>query len=65
VCSPEDIGWLVDSLGDVTRVLRRAEPQKKADLYEGLGLTYDQDERKVRVEAETARGDKVGVGGGI
>jgi site-specific DNA recombinase len=67
VWSPEDIRRLVDSLGDVTRVLRRAEPQKKADLYQslGLGVKYMPDERKVRVEADLNRGDKVRVGGGI
>jgi site-specific DNA recombinase len=67
VWSAEDIRKLVQNLGDVTRVLRSAEPQKKASLYEslGLGLTYEPDERKVRVEADLTRGDKVRVGGGI
>jgi site-specific DNA recombinase len=67
VWSPEDIRRLVDSLGDVTRVLRRADPEKKADLYAslGLGLTYLPDQRKVRVEVDLTRGDKVRVGGGI
>jgi site-specific DNA recombinase len=63
----EDIRRLVLSLGDVRRVLHRAEPQKKTNLYGslGLGLTYEQDERKVLVEADLTRGDKVRVGGGI
>jgi site-specific DNA recombinase len=67
VWSLEDIRRLVESLGDVTRVLQRAEPQKRADLYDSLGLslTYEPDELKVRVEADLTRGDKVRVGGGI
>ena len=49
VWSPEDIRRLVDSLGDVVRVLLRAGPQKRAELYGslGLGLTYEPDQRKV------------------
>ncbi|MGH2555707.1 MAG: hypothetical protein ACRDHO_08345 [Actinomycetota bacterium] len=65
VWRPEDIRRLIDSLGDVTRILSRAEPLRKADLYEslGVGLTYEPDERKVLVEANLTRGDKVRVGG--
>ena len=67
IWSAEDVRRLVDSLGDVTRVLRRAERRKKAGVYEslGLGVAYELDERKVRVEADLTRGDKVRVGGEI
>jgi hypothetical protein len=36
----------------------------EADLYESLGLalTYEPDDRKVRVEADLSRGNKVRVG---
>jgi hypothetical protein len=48
----------------VTRVLRQAQLQRKADLYEtlGLALTYEPDDRRVRVEADLSRGNKVRVG---
>jgi hypothetical protein len=48
-------------LGDVTRVVRHARPQRKADLYESLGLAlmYEPDDRRMRVEADLSRGNKV------
>lgn len=64
---PEDIHRMVESLGDVTHVLRRADPQKKTDLYEslGLGLTYQPGERKILVAADLNGVGMVRVGGGI
>jgi site-specific DNA recombinase len=67
VWSPEDIRGLVETLGDLVRVVRAAQPQKKADLYESLGLTltYEPSERKVHVEADLSGVRMVRVGGGI
>jgi site-specific DNA recombinase len=67
VWSPEDIRGLVESLGDLVPVLRAAGRQKKAELYEsmGLNLTYEPDAQKVRVEADLSGVRMVRVGGGI
>lgn len=56
---------LVERFGDVTEVLNVSEPQKKADLYESLGLilTYLPRDRKVLVEADLSGVRMVRVGG--
>jgi len=63
----DDIRALVESVGDLVRVLEAADPQKKADLYESLGLslTYEPSKRRVLVEADLSGVRPVRVGGGI
>jgi hypothetical protein len=58
---------MVESLGDLIGVLDAAEQQKKAALYEsiGLALTYEPDNRRVLVEADLGGVRPVRVGGGI
>jgi hypothetical protein len=65
VWSPEEIRALVKSLSDLVEVLGAAEPHKKADLYESLGLslTYEPAERKVLVEADLSGVRMLRVGG--
>lgn len=65
--SEEEIRALVDELGDLVSVLEAAEPQKKADLYESLGLrlTYEPTKQRVLVEADLGGVRMVRVGGGI
>jgi site-specific DNA recombinase len=67
VWSAKEISALVETLDDVSSVLRTAEPTKKAALYETLGstLTYEPSERKVRIETDLSRVRMVRVGGGI
>ncbi len=62
-----DIRALVESLGDLVRVLGAAEPAQKAALYESLGLslTYEPSKRRVLVEADLSGVRTVRVGGGI
>ncbi|WP_280460510.1 hypothetical protein [Nocardia carnea] len=65
----EEIGQLTEILGGMSAVLRRAEPDKKIELYRkfGLKLTYDHVTRTV--VAEAAPPPPVGVlivsGGGV
>ncbi len=63
----DDIRAMVESVADIVGVLEAAEPQKKADLYDGpgLSLTYEQSKRRVLVEADLGGVRPVGVGGGI
>jgi site-specific DNA recombinase len=67
VLSEEEIVALVQSVGDLIGVLEAAKPQKKAELYESLGLnlTYQPRDRKVLVEADLGGVRTVRVGGGI
>ena len=62
-----DIRAMVESVSDLIGVLGAAEPARKAALYESLGLklTYDQNERRVLVEADLSGMRTVRVGGGI
>lgn len=62
-----DIRSMVESLGDLVRVLEAAEPARRAGLYESLGLslTYEPSERRVLVEADLSGVRTVRVGGGI
>ncbi len=52
-----DLRTLIVGLGDMVAVLASADPQKRADLYEALGLrlTWHPDDKKVLVEAQPAR----------
>lgn len=61
----QDVRALVGELGDLVRVIEQADPRKKAELYESLGLTltYEPEERKVLVEADLGRGVQDRVGG--
>lgn len=61
----DDIRSMIKSLGDLVGVLEAAEPQKKAALYENLGLAlkYEPSERRVLVEADLGGVRPVGVGG--
>jgi site-specific DNA recombinase len=63
----DDIRAMVESLGDLVGVLDAADPQKKAALYESLGLalTYEPSKRRVLVEADLGGVRPVRVGGGI
>jgi len=63
----DDIRSMVESLGDLVGVLEAAEPQKKAALYESLGLAlvYEPSMRRVLVEADLGGVRPVRVGGGI
>ena len=51
--SPDEIRRLIESLGDVPKVLSGADPTDKARLYAALGLTitYDATKRRITVEA--------------
>jgi thiol-disulfide isomerase/thioredoxin len=57
---------LVEELGDLVRVLEQADPAKKAELYESLGLNlvYHAEDRRVTVEADLDM-CRVRVGGGV
>ena len=57
---------LIEGLGDMVAVLSSADPQKRAELFEALGLrlTWHPDDKKVLVEAQPARVLISGVGGG-
>jgi hypothetical protein len=61
----DDIQAIVESLGDVVGVLEAADPQKKAELYDSLGLslTYEPSKRRVLVEADLGGVRPVRVGG--
>jgi site-specific DNA recombinase len=63
----DDIRAIVESLSDLVGVLEAAEPQKKAELYDSLGLslTYEPSKRRVLVEADLGGVRQVRVGGGI
>jgi len=63
----DDIRAMVESLGNLADVLEAAEPHKKADLYDNLGLslTYEPSTRRVLVEADLVGVRPVRVGGGI
>ena len=65
--SEGEIRALVESLGDLVRVLENADPQRRADLYESIGLrlVYEPTQRKVLVEADLGGVRTVRVGGGI
>jgi DNA invertase Pin-like site-specific DNA recombinase len=65
--SEDDIRAMVESVGDLIDVLQAADPKKKTDLYESLGLslTYEPSKRRVLVEADLGRVRPVRVGGGI
>lgn len=64
--SAEEIHSMVDSLGDVGRILKRADPQALQELYAALGLemTYDPDSRLVDVAVIPGRRVSARVGGG-
>ncbi|GIE89748.1 recombinase family protein [Actinoplanes regularis] len=61
--SHAEVGALVDSLGDIVTVLRRAHPEDKAEVYRRLNLrlTYHPETETVRadVDLSTHRGDLV------
>jgi hypothetical protein len=61
----DDIRSMVESLADLVGVLEAAEPQKKAALYENLGLAlkYEPSKRRVLVEADLGGVRPVRVGG--
>lgn len=63
----DDIRAMVESLVDLVDALEAAEPQKKAELYESLGLNllYEPSERRVLVEADLGGVRPARVGGGI
>ena len=63
----DDIRAMVESLGDLVGVLRTADPQRKTDLYDSLGLslTYEPKKRRVLVGADLGGVRPVRVGGGI
>ena len=48
----DDIRTLVESLVDLVGLLEAAEPQKKAALYESLGLSLTYEPRRLRVLVE-------------
>jgi hypothetical protein len=56
---------MVESVADIVGVLEAAEPQKKVDLYDGLGLslTNEPSKRRVLVEADLGGVRTVRVGG--
>ncbi|MFI2030566.1 recombinase family protein [Streptomyces buecherae] len=68
----EDIAELVRAAGELTEVIRQADPADKAEIYKQLGLrlTYDSGKHKVLVEIDLnqhslgSRGLPVGVRGG-
>jgi hypothetical protein len=66
--SRQELAVVVDSLGDMTRALERAEPRQLAELYASLRLsmTYHHAERTVDVEVDPLadRVDKLRVRGG-
>lgn len=51
--SKDEIRSLIDSLGNISLVLRTADPADKAEIYRQLGtrLTYEAENRLVRAEA--------------
>jgi hypothetical protein len=61
----DDIRAVVENLGNLADVLEAAEPHKKADLYDNLGLslTYEPSKRRVLVEADLGGVRPVRVGG--
>ena len=63
----DDIRAMVENVGDLVGVLEAAEPQKKAELYESLGLNliYQPAQRRALVEADLGGVRTVRVGGGI
>ncbi|MGH2573118.1 MAG: alpha/beta fold hydrolase [Actinomycetota bacterium] len=65
VCA-DDLRALIEGLGDLIRVLEQADPAKKAELYESLGLNlvYHPIDRRVAVEADLSM-CRVRVGGPI
>jgi site-specific DNA recombinase len=65
-CSADELRALIEELGDMIRVLEQADPTKKAELYESLGLNlvYHPQDRRVTVEADLSM-CRVRVGGGI
>lgn len=64
--SVEEIHTMIDSLGDVGRTLKRADPNALRELYAALGLEmiYDPDSRIVDVSVKPGRRDSACVGGG-
>jgi len=72
--APGGSGWLdaaevyamIDSLGDVTRVLRRAELDELAQLYAAirLDMTYHHEDRAIAVRVAPPVGDSACVRGG-
>ncbi len=54
--SKEQIRDVVDALGGLLKVLQRAEPEDKAEVYRQLGLTltYDHETQKVLAETQPA-----------
>jgi hypothetical protein len=66
--SRQELAVVVDSLGDMTRALERAEPRQLAELYVSLRLsmTYHHAERALDVEVDPLadRVDKLRVRGG-
>jgi site-specific DNA recombinase len=52
----EQIRDAVDALGGLLKVLRRADPEDKAEVYRQLGLTltYDHETQKVLAETQPA-----------
>ena len=58
---------MVESVGDLVGILELPNSEKKAELYESLGLTltYQPSERSVMAEADLGGVRLVGVGGGI
>jgi DNA invertase Pin-like site-specific DNA recombinase len=67
VLTEDDIRAMVESIADLVGVLEAAEPPKKADLYESLGLSliYQPRDKKVLLETDLGRVRPVRVGGGI
>lgn len=63
--SAEEIHSVIDSFGDVGRILKRADPQALQELYAALGLeiTYDPDSRLVDVAVIPGRRVSARVGG--
>jgi hypothetical protein len=66
VLEPAEVYAMIDSLGDVGRELKRAEPVKLQLLYEALDLemVYQHEERAVDVSFRPARRVGTGVRGG-
>jgi site-specific DNA recombinase len=60
----EDVRDLIESVGDVTKVLSAADPNLKAEVYSDLGLrlTYRPAENLVSVEAAPGAAGRVGGG---
>ncbi|MEU7949180.1 hypothetical protein AB0C50_31265 [Micromonospora taraxaci] len=66
--SRAEITALVNALGDITTVLRDADPADKAEVYRQLGLrlNYQPETQTVRaaIDLSTHRGQIIGVRGG-